>query len=450
MQQCTNCQADLSANAQFCSHCGASTDTNQALSTPLADTHSEDEDETTSKLPAVTVSASSDLPTLRNRRMHSQAPIPEFPNPGWFSSMAKEDAENILSARHAREPQDAFTPKLQIPLTPPIKAVKIPETPIPFVSPEEDSSPAESDQDASLHATRPLDEVATRDQSELSTIVLHESLENLSRFPTDALPDTPLSPAGEPKTSPTGDLLSEPAPADIAMSPTNDLAPIDEPGYTSPFPPPTPERRSTPRPAHFQKGQKASPGLQGVHANRLLLIALLVAVVLAGGLGAFEMFSQRPVTTTTTPCATQGTGCTNSTPIVAHGQPTHLTFAGSVAGPMTMVAKPRCESASAGNVRTLTVNLSGTINNQLYNFGFVIERYHGAGTYSGTIATLTILFDTPGQSTTNGWGNNSPTDTGSITVARGEGTGSISYTLSGVGTQANTQVQVTGNWTCGA
>jgi hypothetical protein len=179
---------------------------------------------------------------------------------------------------------------------------------------------------------------------------------------------------------------------------------------------------------------------------RPLIVALIIVLmVLAAGVGAFALGRQNAPASTQ--CNAQQTNCTNGSPVVVNGKPTHLTFSGAVAGPMTIVAKPDCQSATSGNLRTLTINLSGTINGQLYNFNFAIEHYTGPNTYSSAAGTI-ILFDVPGEST-NGWDNSAPTDTGSITVDRGEQTGSISYTLSGVGTHANTQIQATGNWTCG-
>jgi hypothetical protein len=179
-----------------------------------------------------------------------------------------------------------------------------------------------------------------------------------------------------------------------------------------------------------------------------LTLLIVVLLVLVGGVGTFILLSQHAATGASPQCNLPQVTCVNGTPVNLHKQATNLTFSGAVAGPMSIVGNTRCQIATAGNLRTLTVNLSGMVNNQLYNFGFAIERYNGPGNYSNATTAITILFDAPGESTTNGWSNSASTDTGSIMVERGEQNGSISYTLSGIGKQAGTQIQAAGNWTC--
>jgi hypothetical protein len=113
---------------------------------------------------------------------------------------------------------------------------------------------------------------------------------------------------------------------------------------------------------------------------------------------------------------------------------------------MTVSAQVRCQASAVESLRTLIVTLSGTVGDHFYNFGFVINHYSGPGTYN---ASLTILLAVPGEATNNGWGNMASTDSGMITIAHGEQTGSITYALSGFGARAGTQVQVAGDWTCG-
>lgn len=198
-----------------------------------------------------------------------------------------------------------------------------------------------------------------------------------------------------------------------------------------------PQFSSMPQPAKHRRG------------TVLLITILVVLVVLAGGAGAFALLRQHTPTGATAQCSGQQAGCATTTPGVSNANATRLTFSGKVSGPMTVNASARCQSATTNSLRTLTVTLSGTIGTQFYNFGFAIDNYHGAGTYNDAAPALTILLDAPGDSTNNGWGNTASTDTGSITVERGEQSGSISYLLSGFGTQAGTQVQISGNWTCG-
>jgi hypothetical protein len=116
---------------------------------------------------------------------------------------------------------------------------------------------------------------------------------------------------------------------------------------------------------------------------------------------------------------------------------------------MLLVAKPACRNASAGKQRVLTVTLSGTIGDKLYNLSFAIEHYTGPGVYSEAAPTVIVLFGLPGASIASGWSNNATPGAGHITVDQGEQTGAITYTLSSAGANVTTQAQVSGNWTCG-
>ncbi|HVU68867.1 MAG TPA: hypothetical protein VHD63_17155, partial [Ktedonobacteraceae bacterium] len=257
----------------------------------------------------------------------------------------------------------------------------------------------------------------------------------LSRVPQTPRPDeTATAPAGKPLSPIPQTPQPKEAPPVFTPQAVEEAAPRPQatpPASPSPVPPPATPARSRPR------------------KNVILLAALIVAlVILLGGTGTYLLLRPQ-ASTNTAQCSSQQTTCVNGTPITIVKKPTSLTFSGKVAGPMTIVAVPTCQNATSGNLRTLTVNLSGTINDKLYNFGFVIEHYNGASTYSNATTSLQILFTTPGESTANGWSNSDPADTGSITVDKGEQTGSITYSLSGAGTSAKTQVQVSGTWSCG-
>jgi len=320
-----------------------------------------------------------------------------------------------------------------------------------------------------------IDEVSTSPTHKLgqipSTPLPDEISNELTQVPSTPLPDemsseltqVPSTPLPDEMSSELTQVPSTPLPDEISTSSTGELAqislmptldeiaatPTDNLERAALFPPPTPERRSTPRPVRAETHPLLVPHSAGNGSGRVrpLIVALIIVLmVLAAGVGAFALGRQNAPASTQ--CNAQQTNCANGSPVVVNGKPTHLTFSGAVVGPMTIVAKPSCQTAASGSLRTLTINLSGTINGQLYNFGFAIEHYTGPSTYSSA-ADTTILFDVPGESTTNGWGNSAPADAGSITVDRGEQTGSISYILSGIGTHANTQLQATGNWTCG-
>jgi hypothetical protein len=182
----------------------------------------------------------------------------------------------------------------------------------------------------------------------------------------------------------------------------------------------------------------------------ILVVGLVVLIVLAGGVGAFALMRQHSSASATAQCTTHTTAnCKNGAQGINPAAITRLVFSGAVSGPMTVSALPSCQSTTTANLRTLMVTLSGTVGGKLYNFGFAIERFLGPATYTNSTNSLLILFDEPGESTSNGWGNTAPTDTGSVTVNRGERAGTVNYLLSGFGSQAGKQIQVSGSWSCG-
>jgi len=218
-----------------------------------------------------------------------------------------------------------------------------------------------------------------------------------------------------------------------------DAAQADQGAQTEEVPLPEPPL------ANVQAGRRQSRG-----GRRWLVVALVIVLVLAVGAGAFALIRQQTAADASSQCAgSSQAGCANTATGGSRAHVTQLTFSGSISGPLTLSAPVRCQATTTGNLRTLMVTLSGTVGGQLYNFGFVINNYTGPGTYNALSPTLTILLDVPGEATNNGWGNTSATDSGSITVERGEQTGSITYVLSGFGSRAGTQVQVSGEWACG-
>lgn len=195
--------------------------------------------------------------------------------------------------------------------------------------------------------------------------------------------------------------------------------------------------------AHGERGQKGA-------GKRWLVVALVVLLIVAGCAGAFVFIRQQTAVGASSQCAaSQQASCTSTATGNNHTHVTQLTFSGSISGSMAVSALVRCQATTTQNLRTLMVTLSGTVGGQLYNFGFVINNYTGPGTYNATSPALTVLLDVPGEATNNGWGNTSTTDSGTITIAHGEQTGSIAYVLSGFGTRAGSQVQISGDWTCG-
>jgi hypothetical protein len=225
-----------------------------------------------------------------------------------------------------------------------------------------------------------------------------------------------------------------------ALAQTDLVSPAQPEQSTPPEDVPPPE----PALANVQTGRRRRAG------GRWLVVALVILLVLAGGVGAFALVRQQTSAGASSQCAgSPQAGCANTATSSSRPHATQLSFSGSISGPLTLSAQVRCQITTTGNLRTMMVTLSGTVGGQLYNFGFVINNYTGPGTYTASSPALTILLDVPGEATTNGWGNTSPTASGSITVERGEQTGSITYALSGFGSRAGSQVQVSGEWACG-
>lgn len=533
MYQCSNCQAELAANAQFCARCGTPVEESQTRSADLDEASTgEAALETTSKLQAVTTPPAAPaptLPTLRTRRMHPQSSIPTFPQDPWLPGSA-ENEDGTTVANPAREEPETLSPAIHFPLTLPDEPVQDASqaqeeaassalsAPLLADASNEPTSYAQTELAQSQESSAPasLSQAGTiaQDDPDASTPVLPDNSSDPAIDASDALSaptesaelpiealDTVALPTTTPAEVATGASSGESAGADSMQADAEisaaraentqtteketEASPVsaseqplrqaqvgaDAPGgpdasgaapmvgssvspaedltYVPAFPPPAPERMSTPRPATPLPPSVSRPGKRSRGGRTLVVVLIVVLIMLAGGAGAFAFVRLQASPGTSSQCNAQQTNCPGGTSVAVQGKATSLAFSGKVTGPMSIVAKPSCQNATSGSLRTLTVTLSGTINDHLYNFGFAIARYNGPGSYSNATASVTILFDVPGESTTNGWGNSAATDTGSITVERGEQTGNISYTLSGVGTQAGSQIQVSGNWTCG-
>lgn len=465
MQQCTHCQADLPANAQFCNRCGTPAEERQ---TPSADPEeadiSNEELEETTKHPAIAVSALH----ARNAPATSSVSAPSLPAEEKRAT-GTADAPIVAGDAHLASTE------AQLPLTPSTEDEPA-ESQEPHISTEADlpaqasaesasppQAPAESDPPAHTSLTQPEDASQLAIEA-LDTVALPAMpAAVLSATPPTvetSISATPSTDAQESTPSTLADAQTDASAAtpETATALAADSATVDPATESSPEPSAS-EKESAPQEEAAQAQTTRTPAAplpppisrKGARTGRstvLVTLLIIAVVILAGGVGTFVLLSQRAATGASPQCNSPQVTCVNGTPINLNGQATNLTFSGAVAGPMSIVAKARCQIAAVGNLRTLTINLSGTINDQLYNFGFAIERYNGPGTYSNATTTIAILFDTPGESTTNGWNNSATTDTGTITVARGEQNGSISYTLSGIGKQARTQIQASGNWTC--
>jgi hypothetical protein len=121
--------------------------------------------------------------------------------------------------------------------------------------------------------------------------------------------------------------------------------------------------------------------------------------------------------------------------------PFNLSFSGFVSGPMVGTSNGLCGVDPAGH--DYQVSEAGTINGTTYDFDFVVNSYQGPGNYDVNISTNTsyvlVRLTQPGRT---GWLGQS----GSIRVNGDEKSGKISANMLAPG--PNTQVQVTGSWTC--
>ncbi|HVU66990.1 MAG TPA: zinc-ribbon domain-containing protein, partial [Ktedonobacteraceae bacterium] len=244
MHQCLHCQAELADNAQFCARCGKPVEVSQTSSAAptTADTSVEAEAEITSKQPAISLSATPALPTLRTRRMHPQSSISAFPADSWqaletpedeagATETAPEDAANALAevaletpaeqkafgapaqtARTTPEPADvedidtislSMTELAEIAATP--LDAPAPTTPVAPVAPAAQAPAAEKAEDATGEAvTAPVTQ--TPAQAEAASAV--------SREPLSPVPATP-----EPQAVDVADLPTSHIPT-AAVPPT--------------------------------------------------------------------------------------------------------------------------------------------------------------------------------------------------------------------------------------
>jgi hypothetical protein len=405
MHQCTHCQAQILEQAQFCSYCG----------TPVL----QEQDQ----LPTDT-STDSDMPEDTSGAEQAQGRSSETEQPPTAPLMA--EIADSADRKGVPAPQSPATDE------------ETPEDPPQEVTPAASTSVAAST-DPAAEPEPTSRESDTRPDADMPQDTL-----SLSALPTSVAVST--DPAAEPEpTSRESDIRSDTdMPQDtLSLSALPTLAAVS----TDPAAEPEPISREDDIRSDTDTPLLSTPvGKRGPAARRWLLSALAVLLVLAVGTGAFALVRLQMPAGTSSPCVGPArTGCAH-TVTSSLASVTQLTFSGSVSGPMTVSAQVRCQATTMESLRTLMVTLSGTVGDHFYNFGFVINHYSGPGAYK---ASLTILLAVPGEATNNGWGNMSTTDSGTITIAHGEQTGSITYALSGFGARVGTQVQVAGDWTCG-
>ncbi len=420
MRQCVHCQAELPDNAQFCSRCGTPVDANQHRASDDAEGEGETEQTQIADEMSLEVKPEEEL-SQGEQEQEQERPAGEEERGAALSqgeqdlvaaseavrgdAEVKAEQDLAASSEMVQDEAEADTATLQAEESPRAEGE---------ASAEQEAGEAGLDAELQTVSEMPTAELAAaRDAvSEMSTAELANVRDAVSEMPTAELADLRQA-------------VSE-MPVPDTDQPVQDENTLVKPQFS---------------PARQGKG-KARRGVV------LLIVVLVVVVVLAGGVGALVALRQNTLAGAASQCTGQQSGCTQHTPGAGNAGVTRLVFSGAVSGPLTVSASPDCQATSTGSFRTWMVSLSGVVGEQLYNFGFVINRYHGPGTYSADTASAVILLDLPGEATNNGWGNVAPTDTGGITVSKGEQTGSINAVLSGFGSRKGTQVQVSGNWAC--
>jgi hypothetical protein len=420
MRQCVHCQAELPDNAQFCSRCGTPVDANQHRASDDAEGERETEQTQIADEMSLEVKSEEELSQGEQERPAGEEERGAALSQGEQDLVAASEAvrgdaevkaeqELAASSEMVQDEAEADTATLQAEESPRAEAARPGKA-----SAEQEAG--EAGLDAELQTV-----------SEMPTAELAAARDAVSEMPTAELANV-RDAVSEMSTAELADLRQAVSkmPVPDTDQPVQDENTLVEPQFS---------------PARQGKG-KARRGVV------LLIVVLVVVVVLAGGVGALVALRQNTLAGAASQCTGQQSGCTQHTPGAGNAGVTRLVFSGAVSGPLTVSASPDCQATSTGSFRTWMVSLSGVVGEQLYNFGFVINRYHGPGTYSADTASAVILLDLPGEATNNGWGNVAPTDTGGITVSKGEQTGSINAVLSGFGSRKGTQVQVSGNWAC--
>lgn len=487
MRQCTHCQAQLPEHAQFCSHCGTSApyDPDQSLANTEADTAEETSraEQSQLSLPPSAASATAEEPALISEKLPSetdqttaQPPLTEITD-----SSDHQDAPALQAP--------AGSPPTTTPTTPTIEETSRAEqsqvSPLAALTPGEESAlssekllseteklpaqpPVARITDSSDHQDVPAlqapagsppavtpvtptsEETSQAEQGQISSLAALTSGEE-PVLSSEELPNETAQPLAQP---PIAEVADSSDPLDVPAAPSED-APAASPQAVMSIAEMSSGEDAEPVRDQDRPDEKrlpASPpvsapaGKRGLTARIWLVSALVILLVLAAGAGVFALLRQQIPTGAASCTGLAQAGCAPTATGGSRTSIAQLTFSGSISGPMKISALVRCQATTMENLRTLMVTLSGTVGEHFYNFGFVINHYSGPGSYN---TSLTVLLDVPGEAINNGWGNMSPTDGGTITIARGEQRGSITYALSGFGTRAGTQVQVSGDWTCG-
>jgi hypothetical protein len=398
MGQCSHCKAEIPDSVQVCSHCGQTVENDQVSSASSGEAlTTQDQGEDTLQLRAIVATPS--------------APV--------VSPLAKEYSSISIKEVEPAQETAGEAEMLSVPMED---------------QPANEHEPVESLEDtADTIDSVPASEVEQeREHEDLQLSA--EAVDPVQESNSLQLAEKAAEQEEESNIPPLSSLVVEPAQESADPQPV--IAPDENVLPTSPQ-------------------ESDEPGLELARKKRggrlIAIVALLVVVlVVAGGAGALALARHGGSgSQNATPCTGQQTGCSSGNPAANNGAATHLTFSGVVSGPMTLNASPACQNISVANLGTLTVTLTGVVAGQIYNFGFTINHYHGTGTYSSATGSMKILFDTPGESTANGWGNTSATDSGTITIASGEHSGTITYTLSGFGSMVKSQLRVSGSWVCG-
>ena len=206
---------------------------------------------------------------------------------------------------------------------------------------------------------------------------------------------------------------------------------------------------------HKHQGRRPASKLLAAGSTKLILIAIIALLIVAGGALAFALRSQSPGTagapqvttskgtpTSSRTASTTRTGTVTASPTAASSQSDGtFNFTGAIPGPMVITSLPQC-GVQGGNY---FMQVKGTIGGAPFTFLIGIVSYHGPSTYTSHLTVNLIKVGTFVSL------NNDGRLPVTITVTNNGKAGMVSSDLVGVVNPTSPQPatgHVSGSWTC--
>ena len=260
------------------------------------------------------------------------------------------------------------------------------------------------------------------------------------------------SPFAPPNVSPVG----QPGVFEQPMPPWNNAPVAHQAGTAGPQYPWLPPDQNAPGKGphrhhqhHERHGRRAASKLLAGGSTKLILIAIIALLIVAGGVLAFTLRTQSPSPAGATPVTTSKGTPSSSHTASASASPTAATghaagtfnFAGAIPGLMVITSLPQC-GVRGGNYGMKVI---GTVGGTQYNFLIGILSYHGPGTYTSNLTVNLIKVGTFVSL------NNDGRLPVTITVTNNGKAGTVSSDLVGIVNPTSPQPatgHVSGSWTC--